>query len=327
MTETTGLGLGCYSDEDMTAPSAGKNQFLTKVPGPDSPLIIKLVPDYLGGRVNGKYSMYWKVIEHQHIVKFEANGKPVMYTHPCQKSLGKTKCAECDKFWDLFEIAKSIDEKSQEGKKMKILKDLLNPKEKGWINFVTPGSDVVKAMKLTPMLINILFGKEKTKTKEAIPSLIEDMKKKGMSPFDLNNDIGWLKIWKTGETWQDTKYHAEIAKKTSPKFDAQGRNVGEDVAFVSEKVSEFLIKSFDIKDLPTFRAVALKSAFTPEESIAFAANPLLTPQRILGESNSDAERNADIADSNGATTSEEALSDLGMPSSYPSGLSDIDNVL
>ena len=289
MTEETnvGLGLGCYSADELATPTKNKNNVLSKFPGPDSPLICKFVPDLLGPKVNGKIMLYWEVTEHQHIVGYDKAGKPIMYSHPCQKTMGAKHCAECDRYYDDIPKVKLAGEGSAEGKKIKLITDLCNPKVKGWVYFVTPESDTIKAVKLPKDLINQLWGKPKTKYKEAVPSFLDAMRKDGMSPYNLQSPIGWLKLYRTGEGY-GTEYHVEVAMKTETRIE-NGIPKGKITTYVEASVSDYVLKSYPQSELPNFRELEFRNAFTPEESEAFANNPLVTPERILKALNKDTE--------------------------------------
>jgi len=308
----TGSGLDCYSNEELEAPSVQKNLILKAFPGPDSPLVCKLVPDLLRGKVNDKFFEYFEVKEHGHIGGIDKAGKPMTYFHPCQKSLGYKTCPECDRYWKEKERLKLAGETSAEGREIKKVTDLLNPKVKAWVNFVTPDSDTVKAVKLPKDLINKLWGKAQTSYTDAVPSLIADMKSKGMSPYDIKNPTGWLQISKTGEGF-GTKYHISVAKKEQPVIE-NGAVVGMMNKFVSANVSEFLLNTFDINTLVDFRKLEAQRAFTMEESEAFAKNPFVTPQRIIDMFKKDASKLADADEANEIqSTSPEKVLSLIVP--------------
>lgn len=310
--KSLGLGTDCYSQEEMSAPSKNKNQLLKKIPGEDSPLICKLIPDLKGPRQNGKIMQYWEVTEHQHCVGIDAKGKPILWSHPCQKTMGEKKCPECDKYYALLPVAKLAGEGTPEGKALKYQCELLTPKKKGWVYFVTPDADVIKAVKLPKDLLNKLWGKEKTKYRDAVPSLLEEMRKMAINPFDLKTAIGWLKIFRTGEGF-GTNYFAEIAGQVKPKI-VNGRPMGTETSFIEASVSEYVLKSYPLDELPDFRQLEFRNAFTPEESAAFAENPRVTPQRILDEKESSKEsvEDADEAGAAQSTAPEVGMANLGM---------------
>lgn len=276
-----GLG-GMYNEDELAAPVVSRNLVLTQFPGPDTPLVAKLVPDLLRGRVNGRLMEYWEVKEHGHVSGVDPKtNRPIISMHPCQKSLGASQCPECDKWYEELKRLKLAGGKETvQGKEIQKIIDIVKPRKKAWVLYVTPDSDVVKAVKLPESMMNILWGKAKTQWNEEIPSLLADMKASGMSPYDLRNSpIGWLSMHKTGEGL-GTRYHAAIASKTEIEM-LNGRPVGKKQSFISANVSDYILNSYDVKALPDFRVLEQNRAFTMEESVAFAKNPFITPQRIL----------------------------------------------
>lgn len=324
--QQVGMGLDCYSEAELSAPVVQKNSILSKFPGPDSPLICKLVPDLLRGKVNGKFFEYFEVQEHGHIGGIDKTGKPMIFQHPCQKSLGASFCPECNRYWDEYKrLQLAGGEDTFEGKEIKKVMDMLSPKQKAWVYFITPESDSVKAVKLPRDLMNKLWGKAKTKWKDAIPSLIDDMKSKGMSPYDLKTPIGWLSLCKTGEKL-GTTYHAAMAQKTEVIME-NGRSSGTVNKFVSANVSQYLLTSFDISSLVDFRKIEQQRAFTAAESEAFAKNPFITPERIVAMFKKDEATtlaDAGEAGENQSTSVEKLMAEIG-PSSK--NLAEIDDAL
>jgi hypothetical protein len=282
-TENTGSGLGSmYNEGDTSAPTVGRNLILKELPGEDSPLIVKLVPDLGRGKVNGRFQEYWEVREHGHISGIEQEtGRPIISFHPCQKILGEKVCPECDKYYDLLtKIKLAGGKETPQGKELQKVADVIKPRKKGWILFVTPDSDVIKAFKAPESLINLLWGKPKRGDWEEIPSLIEDMRSKGMSPYDLRtNPMGWIAMYKTGKKL-GTKYFAKISSRTEIEM-VNGRPAGEKKVYTTAEVSDYILNSYDLSQLPDIRQYQANYAFTMDESIAFAKNPLITPQRIV----------------------------------------------
>lgn len=324
MTETkeVGLGLGCYSPEELVAPTQHRNQVLSKFPGKDSPLICKFIPDLLGPTLGGKIMLYWEVIEHQHIVGYDKADKPIMYSHPCQKTLGAKKCAECDRYYDDIPKVKLAGEGSTEGKRLKLITDLCCPKTKGWVYFVTPESDIVKAVKLPKDLINQLWGKAKTKYKEAIPSFLDEIRKEGLNPYNLRSPIGWLKLWREGEGF-GTEYHVEVAKSEKHIIE-NGVPKGKMVSYTEASVSEYILKNYPRSELPDFRKLEFRNAFTADESEEFAKNPLITPERILKDNNKDVVgADADEANEAQAASPDAIMAGIGVATS----LNEVDAML
>jgi hypothetical protein len=276
------LGDINYTPDDLQAPSR-PSLILSKFPGADNPLVAKFLPDLLDpNKKKGALSWFWQITQHKHSIGVGKDGKPIVRSHPCQKSLGHKECPECDKYYELKDLLKSVGEATEEGKKLKASMDLLTPSVKGWIYLITPDANVIKAVRLPKDLINKIFGRAKTKWKEEVVGLISKMRADGMSPFDLKSSIGWLRMWKEGELF-DTKYFVEVEQRELVEKNEQGRAIGKRTVFVDHDIDPAFIANYDISQLPNFREIEAKAAFTPEESAAFAENPFVTPARLLDQ--------------------------------------------
>lgn len=301
MTEETNntneLGLN-YSDEELITPEIKKNLLLTKIPNSDSPLIFKLIPDLRNAKP-GKIPQYREIYEHAHIIGTDNNGKPIRRTHLCQKSLGSKKCPECDKYYEILNLLKTVGEQTADGKELKKLAEILRPTQRRWVNVLPINSDSIKAYKLPKDLINKLWGKEATKFRPAVQSILTEMKTMGMSPFNLQESTGWLSLSKDGEGLA-TQYTLEIAKIETPKLNAKGMVVGMESSFMESNVSESLLKNFNKDtDLLDTETLDKNNSFTYEESEEFAKNPRITPQRILDLVNEKTEKSMDSDENDG----------------------------
>jgi len=322
------LGLGSmYNDEDTSAPTVSRNLILKELPEEDSPLVVKLVPDLGRGKINGRFQEYWEVREHGHISGIDqTTGRPVISFHPCQRTLGEKTCPECDKYYDLLaKIKLSGGKETPQGKELNKIAEIIKPRKKGWVLFVTPDSDVIKAFKAPESLLNILWGKPKRGDWEEIPSLIEDMRTKGMSPYDLrNNSMGWLSLYKTGKKL-GTKYFAKIAARKEIEM-VNGRPVGEKTVYVTAEVSDYILNSYDLNQLPDIRKYQSTYALTMDESIIFASNPLITPQRIVNMFKKEPRKIQD-ANENADEQSTSVENVMAAIATSKSTLNDIDAVL
>jgi hypothetical protein len=285
MTTENNVGLGnMYNDNETNAPTTSRNLILTEIPVEENQLVMKFVPDLSRGKINGRYDEYWEIKEHGHISGIDTKtNKPIISLHPCQRTLGAKSCPECDRYFELLKQVKEAGGKETEkGKSYQRAIEILKPRKKGWILYVTQDSDVIKAYKAPESVINMLWGKAKSAYYPEIPSLIADMRSQSMSPFDLrNNTMGWISIHKTGEGL-GTRYFVQIASKTVPKI-VNGRPVGTSSEYISATVSDYILNSYDLSNLPDVRKFESTYAFTMEESIEFAKNPLITPQRVVDQ--------------------------------------------
>jgi hypothetical protein len=269
---------------------------------------------------------YFEVLEHSHFGGIDKDGKPMVYAHPCQRSLGHKSCPECDKYFRELERLKLAGGKDTvQGKEINKAVQMLKIKKKGWVYYVTPDSNEVKAFKMPESLINLLWGRPQRGNWEEIPSLIAQMKQMSMSPYDLRGStVGWLSLYKTGEKL-GTKYHATIAARDEPEI-VNGRPMGMRKVFVNAEVSDFVLNSYDVKMLPDFREIEKGNAFTMEESEEFAKNPFITPQRIIDKFKKEAKKVND-ADEAGDVQSTSVESVMASISAASAQLDDIDSQL
>jgi hypothetical protein len=316
-----------YDPTQVSAPQHRSNQ-VGKIPDEASKMAVKLIPDLLDPTraTTGILRPYWAVTEHMHEIGVDGNGKAKLRSHACQKNLGFKTCPECDKYYELNPLLKAVGEATIEGKQLKSKLERLNPRQKGWVYFVTPAAESIKALKLPKEIINQLWGKPKSQYREAVESLVNKMIKLGLNPYDLKSPIGWMLLWKTGEGFS-TRYFADIAQKQTPRME-EGRCRGVDIAYEEHVLSELVLK-FPANELPDFRKMQFKNAFTPGESAAFAANPMITPARILNGENS-YEAEGDTEDGTvGQAMSNPSISatppDLDLP--FSAGSDDINKFL
>jgi hypothetical protein len=104
--------------------------------------------------------------------------------------------------------------------------------------------------------------------KDGIPSLLEAMKSKGVSPFDLTNSKGWVKLYITG-SGINTEYHIEPAQVEKEDETKDGRKIKYMDDFVGEVHPHILSDEVDLSEIPNVVEFEKKFAFTVEESLTF----------------------------------------------------------
>lgn len=275
---------GEQDSNDVVDPN--KNGQVVKVQGADKPLIIKIVPQK---RPSGVVESYWKTVHHKHLIgdmdieNFKSNRR-----HLCQKTLGRKECKECDRFWatktEFYDLeAESKKNPAIKGTKEYKLADirqkLLNPGQGGWAHVVLPNNPQVKALQLGKDLVNKLFGKEKTKYRPAVESLVKKMRAAGDDPYNLRMKSGWIKIWKSGEG-RNTEYTVVQATQTVLTKMPNGREVQVEAPAEYDVHPNIFLTKRD--ELPDFMKLEARNVWSQEESNLFAEN-LQTPERILKE--------------------------------------------
>jgi hypothetical protein len=247
--------------------SAGGSSLILKIPGPDSPLIVKLLPEPTKGRA------YLPVNYYKYAVG--PNAQTDSRSRPSRQSLGLDEKDQEDKVkWEGI-MAMSAMKKANpttykndpKFKAIQTLTKLFEAKEAGWAFVIEPEATTIKALKLNKSMINSLFGRKGEGQIKAIPSVVENLHKKGKSPYKIDHQDCWLKIWKTGEglaTEYFIEHHAEVATKVIE---------GETIEYkkpITLKVNEkFLSGQLDAADYPDPIKFDLKQVFTPEETAEF----------------------------------------------------------
>lgn len=244
------------------------SRFVLKIPGPEKPLICKILPDPRYG--NGKS---WYRPHRQFPFMIGPNPDTDTRQKTCMSFFGGSS-PENDAYWEykkkFAELKKLGKGNSIEATKLEALTKKFNPKDGGWLLIIEPESSVVKAVRVGISVLQFLTGKEATDTKPAIPSLIKKMAADGVSPFDVRQSKpkrGWIKIYKTG-TGLATRYFVEPVEVDVP-FEQNGRKLmAKDYAElnVHEKI---LGNQLTMADLPDVLDFEKKFAWTPDECQTF----------------------------------------------------------
>lgn len=270
--------LGNINSLDVSAPETSNNKLLFKTPGPEKPLVMKLIPDVRSGNnTNG----YWPVTMFGHMVG--PDPRKDTRSHPCQKSLGQKASPEADRYYAAYkrldELKKSGQGNSDEAKVVEATIKKFKPSSRGWLTFVRPDSTVVEAIRVPKQVLNYLFGAKENSFQPAVPSLVKELGSKGMSPYDLRNPLGWIELYKTGEGLA-TKYTVKL-HQVEVDVQHEGMTIKGSKP-VGAKVHEKILGETTLDDIPDFREFEKKYAFTMEESIKFVESEgTSVPERFL----------------------------------------------
>lgn len=282
---------------DQVRGSGVASAVINTVPGPDSPLIFKIVAQK---RPSGTYEGYWRVTHHTHLVgDLDPTNKKNYRSHLCQKTLGR-ECPECDKYWNNYKEMKELEKVGKKGtpeyNRLESQNKVLRPSDKGWVFVVLPDQPTVKAIKLPRSVLDQLWGKAATKFRPAIESIINKMVADGADPYNLQSETGWIKVWKVGEGI-GTQYHVEPATTVADVTMAGGK-VGKATVPVELKVHD-RIGSLTTKDLPNLGKMEEKNIWSEEDSKFFSEN-FRAPDHILEKSKGVPEEEDDDPLGNGA---------------------------
>lgn len=270
MTQATKVTLNQSVETSVPeAPGKGRNSIITSIPTKENAIIAKFVcdPTYDNGR-----KVYRPVNYYSHPTGETEKDKS---SHVCLTFFGAKSSPENDAYWDytmrLSALRKAGQGNSDEAKKLATLKKTFQPSKKGYILIVRPGSPVVEALRISSTVIDQLMGRKKDDYNEEIVSLLDTMKSKGVSPFDLRNSKGWVKIYKTGEGI-GTRYHVEQALVEKEDETKDGRKIKYMDDFTAEVHSHILSDDFDISEIPDVQKFEKARAWSVQESTTFVEN-------------------------------------------------------
>lgn len=301
LNEVDVMNLGKPSEDDG---KGGKNSNLTlKVPGPDNPLIIKLVPTLKG--------LLYQPVEYY---KYQVGPNPQTdsRSRPSAASLGLAdKDIENEEFWknvkELSALKKAgMTKEAPQFKAIQQIVKMYEPSKGGWLYYYEPDSPTIKALKLNPSMINTLFGRKGEGQIKDIPSIVDAIHKRGMSPYKPSNTKCWLKIYKTGEKLA-TEYHVELF--TTTEHDSEGNETKKNVErpvhakFLDAKT---VLTTEDYPDTLSFDQAQL---FTDDETKEFIkTNGIVTPERFNRKARNTDEASTDVS----TTTVANVVSSLSL---------------
>ena len=259
--EKLSLGLG-LNPRDVALPGKN-NQIVTNIPGSDKPIIGKLLRDF---RTN------------------PTNPQPVLFVSYCRHLIGPDRnkhtrlhpilakgAPENDAYWSAYKefqaLSKENKQESPEALVAKKRMDIFGIVDKAWLFYVEPNSPVIRAVRVPKSVINRLWGKPASKYKPEIRSLLKEMDKKGLSPYDLNSDEGWIRIYKSGQGMA-TEYTVELAQETKEiVHEGQTLTVTTPLkAVVHEKIKQ---SDVTLNDFPNPADFEKQYEFSVAESEAF----------------------------------------------------------
>jgi hypothetical protein len=240
-----------------------ESRLIFEIPGPDKPLVCKCLFD-----PRGKQS-FIPIAYFPHLLG--PNPETDTRYHPSRKSLDLGDSPENDRYWELAHELKRLREagrkESAEYQRLSELKKTFNSKDKGWLFIVEPNSATIRAVKIGAAIINRLFGKEKTYHRPEVKSIIKEMKTKGLSPYDMRNNEGWIKIYKTGAKLA-TEYFVELVDHEI-QVEHGGKTIPTRVPTELQVHEKIQASDLVLSDFPDPVKFECESVWTLEESQAF----------------------------------------------------------
>ena len=242
-------------------------------------------------------------------------------TRPSLLSLGLAeKDPENEKKWTLINKMSKMKKEgvSKDNPAYKVVfenKKKYEPEELGWLYFIEPNSNVIKCLQLKAAIINQLFGKPANGDKyPEIPSIVKALASKGMSPYDLSKEYGWIKIYKTG-TEMATRYFVELCKETVTVKGEDGIPFETSKPAVFPIHSDFKTGKVTLDSFPDPVAYEKSRAFTIEETEEFIeSDGAVFPSRYAGKKKRNNDDETPVDTETYAAAHDSVFSSLGSSS-------------
>lgn len=268
MTESPKINL-MGNNDPLNVDQPGKNnKMVFSIPGPERPLVCKLIYDHLYSK--GKNS-YVSVTQCRHSTG--PRETDVGY-HTLLNTFGEDMTPEIDNYWEHKKLLSALRKEGKgdtlEAKKAEKIINSLYPSDKAWFYFVEPESSLIRAVRVPISITNRMFGKKATQNRPEVPSLLKEMAKRGLSPYDVTKTDGWIKIYKTG-VGKATVYHVELAETEEERMIEGGKAIVKKCmnANVHEKIRT---SDVQLSDFPDVLAFERQHSFTRAESETWIAS-------------------------------------------------------
>jgi hypothetical protein len=169
-------------------------------------------PDGKPARVH-IFQTYW--------FEYTKNGKKQRACRPSLKVLGQEDPQDifCKQIREKQkELKKNGQEISAEYAKLTQLYNKFKPNNNAALLYVVPGGSVISALQVPASVADEIFGKAAFGDKPAIQGLLSKMLSEKRNPFNIKDEVGWIRITKTGTCFNDTKYIVTEVPKVPCKF-------------------------------------------------------------------------------------------------------------
>jgi len=137
--------------------------------------------------------------------------------------------------------------------------------------WVGKGESKVQTLMVKEPMADVLFGAAAKKDFTGrdvppIPGLVKEMREMGLSPFNLNDACGWVKLFKTG-SGPTTQFHAELEQMKREEVLAGGKR-----RFFSEPTEaavDMAVLKVDANTIPEFTKTCKELSWSAEEMTAY----------------------------------------------------------
>lgn len=194
-------------------------------------------------------------------------------------------------FWDAIKERKKFYE-NKEGPDFRYWDAIMKatrPKKGALLYWIGRGENKIQYLFLKEPAADVLFGspvKKDARGNEvpAIPGLVKEMREMGLSPFNLKDSAGWVKLYKTG-TGPSTQFHAELDQQKVEEMLPNGRRKFS--LEPTEAAIDPAILKIDPKKVTPLTEVAKERGWTIEEIASYIQSDFTQiPERFMRRANS-----------------------------------------
>jgi len=282
----TTLGTA-YNASEVSGTQSSSTRLETKTIK-DNPIYIKVVPILSKKDAQGNFLKYLKYDQMPYTIV--RNGKAENWTRPSLELSGfkdpqkeyADSLQKTIKEWEKGGFDK-LPEYAHQYNQMKNEHKAIKPQTKVAILVICPNDPKVHVLTTSRTITDQLFGKPAWGTAAAVESLTDSMRKNNEGDlFNLKATKGWAKLWRTGSTFMDTRYHAEPAKELRTITDAAtGQTMS--IPMIIDAPVHPAILQLDTATLPDPVAHVNNFPWSVDEVNEYAQNGFKTLPRSISE--------------------------------------------
>jgi hypothetical protein len=240
-----------------------------------APLVGKILPDFrASNRANfpiefHEFSVGSAITDMRFFMSPKCFGQEDLLTNLFWKSIKERKVM----FDNLLakhgdkESAKTAAKENKEYCNLELAVKMTRPKKGALLYWVGKGESKVQTLMIKEQMADILFGapaKKDFSGKDVppIPGLVKEMREMNLSPFNLHDACGWVKLFKTG-TGPTTQFHAEMEQMKREVIAANGRR--QFFLEPTEGAVDAAILNVDPNTIPPFASTCEELSWTVDE--------------------------------------------------------------
>lgn len=176
-------------------------------------------------------------------------------------------------FWKAIKERKafSANKDSAEYRNWDFICKMTRPKKGTLIYWIGKGESKIQILMVKEPMADVLFGAPAKKDFSGkdippVPGLIKDMREMSLSPFNLKDSCGWVKLFKTG-SGPSTQFHAELEQIKREEITENGRRKFS--LEPTEAAVDMAILKVDPNTIPEFTKICQEMSWSVEEMNAY----------------------------------------------------------